>query len=236
MNHGIPNGADHVTWLDIGAEIARRGSLERLKMHRNSVALVGVSLTTLYQAATCHRECHGGPHILEAFCGRAYNLAAAAIHLGKFGFYDEAFNLIRGVGEIANIVFLSVRKPEQFQIWLNADDKTRRNKYGPGWVRKQLDTDGEYPLVANYEWYSALSENTHVNPGTRPNYHNDERRRMCGGIFQKKGLDEVMNTLGEILVYLALFITRFFKFDDLFEELCELTRGKEGPGQASNIN
>jgi len=78
-----------------------------LEESSDEVALIGVALSALFQAATCYRSCSGGPHILEALAGRSYNLAAAAYTVITRGFYDEGLLLIRSIGEIANLIALS---------------------------------------------------------------------------------------------------------------------------------
>ncbi len=124
-NHGIPNGVGHVKMLDVGALHALRTGEEALKAkEERNLEFIGVCMTALYQAATCHRECYGGQHLLEALCGRAYNLSAAAIHLAKIGYYDEALNLVRGIGEIANLVALGAVDQTAIKEWLEADEKT----------------------------------------------------------------------------------------------------------------
>jgi hypothetical protein len=186
-NHGIPNGTDHLRLLDLGALHALKSGEQALKeKEEGNFEFIGVCMTVLYQAATCHRQCHGGGHLLESLCGRAYNLSAAAIHLAKIGYYDEALNLVRGIGEIANLVALSATEPSAIKEWLAADDKTRRNKFSPARVRERLSKALVAPMIADQDWYSHLCEKyTHVTPDTKPNFHNDERPR-CGGFFQKK--------------------------------------------------
>ena len=219
-NHDIPNGVAHVQLLDTGALYTLKAGGEALaEKEKGNLEFIGVCLSVLYQAATCHRKCHGGGHVLEALCGRAYNLAAAAIHLSKIGYYDEALNLVRGIGEITNLVSLSVVEEGAMQEWLNSDDKTRRNKFSPARVRERVAKSALMPMVADYDWYSTLCEKyTHVTPKTKPNFHNEERP-MCGGQFQQKGLDESLGRLAGILGILAMLICKHFQFDDLFADI-----------------
>ncbi len=229
-NHDIPNGIDHVRLLDLGALHALKVGEQALKQNeKGNLKFIGVCMTVLYQAATCHRRCHGGAHLLESLCGRAYNLSAAAIHLAKIGYYDEALNLVRGIGEIANLVALSAVEPDAIKQWLAADDKARRNKFSPARVRERLAKTAVMPMIADADWYGTLCEKyTHVTPNTKPNFHNDERPR-CGGFFQEKGLDEVLGNLATILGFLAMFVCRFFDFDDLFKEISSMLKDDAAP-------
>ena len=106
-NFGLPLGSDHLKFLFDNEARTRRVSATNLKRHFRDLLLIGTCLCALYQAATCHRKCHGGSHVLEALAGRTYNLSAAAYNLIMLGYYDEALNLTRGIGEIYNLIALS---------------------------------------------------------------------------------------------------------------------------------
>jgi hypothetical protein len=231
-NHNIPHGVAHLELLDAGAGYALDKSRSVLEEKEGNQEFIGVCMNVLYQAATCTRKCHGGGHVLESICGRAYNLAAAALHLSKLGYYDEALNLIRGIGEIYNLVALSAFEQNSMQEWLQADEKTRRNKFSPASVRKRLAKFDADAMIAYGDWYSDLCEKyTHVTPKTRPNFHND-KQPMCGGHFQSEGLDEVLGQLVMVLGALSMFICRYFKFDDLFQEISDMLKGGE---EGSNL-
>jgi hypothetical protein len=226
-NNSIPTGLAHLELLEEGAKfsqgMARRAFWE--KRDDANLRLIGTCLCILYQAATCHRKWHGSGHVLESMCGKAYNAAAAAMQLGRLGYYDEALSLVRGIGEIANLVALSTVEKGAIQEWLRADEKTRWNKFRPGKVRERLaKADVKLPLIADADWYSSLTEKyTHLSPKMRPNFHNEERP-VCGGVFQPKGLNEVLGSLVAILMFLSMFICRYFQFDDLFEEITRMIR------------
>jgi hypothetical protein len=120
----IPNGLDHIALLE---RVGRMTAAQTVPLFsKDELRAVGVSLNILYQAATCHRRCHGGNHMLERLCGRAYNLGCAAFHLLMLGCYDEALGLIRGIGELSNIVILAAEDPKAIQEWINADAVTLR--------------------------------------------------------------------------------------------------------------
>ena len=62
----FPSGIEH---LKMVATLEAATYAQSMKHLRNSAtdsqALIGTSLSALYQAGTCHRKCHGGPHIFE---------------------------------------------------------------------------------------------------------------------------------------------------------------------------
>jgi hypothetical protein len=176
-------------------------------------------LCILYQASTCHRQCNGGGHLLERLCGRAHNLASAAFNLIRDGAYDEALNLIRSLGELQNLVLLSVFDKKSFEEWLKADTKTRKRKFGPVHIRLLLEkAQNAPPLIVTEDWYGELCEKfVHVTTATVPNMHNDERPRV-GGFYQEKGLEKALEALSDTLGGLGLLICHYFKFQDLLED------------------
>ena len=91
----VTSGSDHIRLLLASASFVRAESEKHLKSCIDDCAMIGTAMSALYQAATCHRGCNGGPHVFEAVCWRAYNLACAAYILALSGLYDEAASLIR---------------------------------------------------------------------------------------------------------------------------------------------
>src|SRR5260370_15539753 len=115
---GVPSGLNHIAFLE---QVGRMTTAQTLPLlAKEELKSVGVSLNILYQAATCQRQCHGGAHMLERLCGRAYNHGCAAFHLLMLGFYDEALGLIRGIGELSNIMILAAEDPAAIQEWIHA--------------------------------------------------------------------------------------------------------------------
>lgn len=222
----IPVGLDHLLMVERLNSVLKDKTYQEMLTNKEPARLVGTALSILYQAATCQRECHGGAHILESLCGRAYNLGTSAYILCTLGFYDEALNLVRGIGEIANIVSLSVVDKDALKEWLGSDAKTRMTKFSPAKVRKLLEEKGRELMYADRDWYSQLCENyTHVHPGTAPNLHNKTNQAYVGGIFQEDGLWKAIGELATVLSFLSMIISRYFKFDDLFELLNSQIKG-----------
>src|SRR6266481_2033646 len=191
----IPSGLGHLKMLADLETITRRESSKGLGELATDRRMIGTALSAIYQAATCHRTCHGGPHILEALCGRMYNLAASAYILALSGFYDEALNLIRSIGEISNLIALSVIDKNALRVWLSSDKKTRLRKFSPSEIRKALERQEPALVLATEDWYARFCESyVHVTPQTRPNMHNTRGQAYVGGVYQEEGFN---NALGE---------------------------------------
>ncbi len=216
----IPSGLGHLKMLADLETITRRESSKGLGELATDRRMIGTALSAIYQAATCHRTCHGGPHILEAPCGRMYNLAASAYILALSGFYDEALNLIRSIGEISNLIALSVVDKNALREWLSSDKKTRLRKFSPSQVRKALEREQPTLLLANEDWYARFCETySHVTPRTKPNMHNATGKGYAGGVYQPEGLRTTFGELATVLGAVALIVCGYFKFDDLFKEI-----------------
>ena len=216
----IPNELAHLRMLATLSENTRHASEPELRKHAEDLRIIDTSLSALYQASTCHRKCHGGAHILEALAGRAYNLGGASYILISRAFYDEALNLVRSIGEISNLVLLSVVDKDSLGSWLSADRKTRLKDFSPAKVRCLLEAQGTAPMYFDKDWYSLLCDKyTHVSPRTRPNLHNDEGLPHVGGALQPAGVADSVSELATVLGCVAMVICKYFDFDDLFGEL-----------------
>jgi len=212
-------GRDHLAFLSLAEQQTNQLTLVGLDKLDADCEVIGTSMCILYQAATCYRKCSGGSHVLESLIGRAYNLCCSAYILILRGFYDEAMNLIRSLGEIANLWMLLSGQGTEALEWLNADEKERKTKFSPLRVRMRLE-EMEKPLVATESWYKDYCERfTHVTPHTRPNQYDQSITGIAGGVLQKEGLDKSIGDLASISGSLALLIAHAFKFNDLWEAL-----------------
>jgi hypothetical protein len=221
----IPNGIEHLSLLMTGAKCAYLETAKHFDEVELQRKIVGTCLNVLYQAATCHRKCHGGGHVLESLCGRAYNLSCAAYYLATIGFYDETLNLIRGIGEMTNLVILSASDPPKIREWLETNPKERLQKFSPIKVRLMLEALG-VNACATEEWYKELSEDyAHITPTTKPNSHGGIP--FVGALYKSEGMKKCFDALLYVMTFLSLFICRYFKFDDLFEELSLMLRESE---------
>jgi hypothetical protein len=220
----LPIGVPHLTMMNAISMAVSSETRSHSEEYIGNWELVGTSLSALYQAATCYRQCHGGDHMLERLCGRAYNLGCGAYELTLVGLYDEALNLIRSLGEMTNLIMLSALDPPKIQEWLVADRKTRLSKFGPAAIRRMLENKGY--ICATEEWYREMSEGyTHVTPATQPNLHGGAA--WIGGKYEEKGAEKCFGALLYVTTMLAMFVCRFFKFDDLFKEISAKLREEE---------
>lgn len=216
----IPSGLAHLEILADLEAITYSKSKENLAEAVTDRQLIGTGLSALYQAATCHRKCHGGPHILESLCGRMYNLAVSAYALALRGLYDEALNLIRSIGEVSNLIALSVVDKQALTEWLSSDKKTRLKKFSPSGVRKALERQQPDLLLANDDWYRRFCEQyTHITPQTKPNMHNAVGKCYAGGVYQPEGLMMTLGELATVLGSVSLIVCGYFKLNDLFDEI-----------------
>lgn len=178
----VPRELEHLKMIAVINQKNRTISNKHLKSHESDLRVLGTSLSVLFEAATCHRKCYGGDHVLEGIAARTYNLACSAYSLISIGFYDEALNLVRSIGEISNLVALSVKDKELWKEWVNSDKKTRIKKFSPTKVRILLG--GDIPTLMDEDWYSELCESyAHMTPDANPNMHNELQRRVAGGLI-----------------------------------------------------
>ena len=218
----IPSGLNHLKMVTSIAEHNQHLSTSKMNAINHDLNILGISLSILYQAATCHRKCFGGSHILESLAGRAYNLACSSYLLICNGFYDEALNLVRSIGEITNLVSLSVVDKSALERWINSDTRTRLRDFSPSKIRTLLEKHDPALLCANRDWYSHFCENyTHVHAGTKPNVHNADNQAYAGGTVQDDGLKLSVAELTNITTQLAMFISKYVEMTDMFSVLCD---------------
>ncbi len=223
----VPSGLAHLSMLSRINTENRQASENLLKNQNPDLRILGESMAALYLAATCHRKCWGGDHILEALAARIYNLACASYSLISVGFYDEALSLVRSIGEIANLLSLSVNDKPKFVDWIKSSKRERIREFSPARVRKLLEKSGL--VLMDEKWYSELCESyTHVTPATKPNRFNEDDRNVCGGIVQEKGVQESIEQLTSLVSMVALFYCKYFELDDYFERIVQEARIEQG--------
>jgi hypothetical protein len=215
----VPTGLAHIDMLARINQRNRAVAQTLLQSHREDLDMFGRSLHVLYLAATCHRKCWGGGHVMEFMAGRVYNLACAAYSLICIAYYDEALNLTRSIGEAANLVALFHMDEHAFPKWVQASKRDRIREFGPAKVRGRLKAEGGVLLMDDDRYAELCETYTHPTPGTAPNQHNEMHRAICGGIVQEDGLRESIGALAEMTTAIALYYTKLFNFDDLFEDL-----------------
>ena len=151
-----------------------------------------------------------------------YNLGISAYLLMLRGFYDEALNLIRSVGEIGNLISLSMAEDDVITQWVSADKKTRLREFSPYKVRLKLERAGGV-VIAPEDWHSRFCENyAHATPGMVPSMHNEFELGWAGGVVQEVGfsltLDEVVGKVGSV----AMMAAAFARLDDYVQRLSQM--------------
>lgn len=186
------------------AETASRRETLGLKAPQ-CLAQLGTVLSLSDRLATCWWGCRGGDHLVERLIGRAVSSVRASLRLMSGGYYDEALSITRGVGEVANLLALFVADPTAFSKWTTADDRERRNNFGPAAVRRRVADLGA-PLPVSAERYAVLCEiGTHVTPRTNPQGHNPFGMPVLGGRFQEIGYLLALNELAVPFAFVSVF-------------------------------
>jgi hypothetical protein len=137
---------------------------------------LGTMLSILYRLGCCHYGCRGGDHQIEWLIVKLVNQAVSAYRLIRDGQYDEALMLIRGAGEVVNLIWLFHVDAKALAEWRTSDKKARMNKFGPGAVRGKLKTLPIGPPIDDSR-YSALCEiGTHPTPMQIPGHYTGSGR------------------------------------------------------------
>jgi hypothetical protein len=175
-------------------------------------------LSFLYRFASCHWDCHDKGHRIERLAGRAFTSSRSAIRLIAFGYYDEAFGLIRGIAELANLLFLFHIKRETLRDWFLASEAERWRRFSPEKVRKAIKTAGaEVPISkTHYSWLCGVG--VHVNPEIMPQTHNKEKQGHLGAVFQHDGHTRAIANLGWCLFVTFGIIARTADVDAIPKE------------------
>jgi hypothetical protein len=173
------------------------------KLPKNAEHL-GDTLAYLYGIACCMWGCKGGDHTLEWLAGRVCNQALGSFRLIRCGSYDESLMLTRGIGEIANLLWLFKCDQANIVSWKTADRKTRLNVYGPAAVRKAIETFGDKPPIDAQRYQKLCEVGTHPVPGNAPGHFTGTGRPVLGGFFQEVGVFVCMNELGLAVASSAL--------------------------------
>jgi hypothetical protein len=227
MQIEIPTALEHLKFIRKAAIFAESEASSFSLQAKEDLVLLGDSMHAIYLSATCAERCLGGPHNIEYIGARVYNLSAAAYNLIVAGFYDEAQSLIRSIGEISNILSLSVCDHASFEEWLVSDKQKRISSFSPAKVRKMVERSNGV-LIMSQQTYSDLCEDyTHLIPGVRPNNY-DHNRNVCGGVSQKSGFKQSISLLSYIVSMLGLFFCKHSGLDNEFSKIEHIWRGRSG--------
>lgn len=188
------------------------------------------ALLITYKIATCEdgKHCRKGDHIIESLAARAYNLALSAILLSASGFYDEALNSIRSLGELANVLAYLSLYPADYPNWVQADKKTRLSKYSPAAIRTAIEKSSGFEPPMDKATYAELCElSTHVHGATAPNAYGSDGRRHAGGFSEENGVEKVAGLLNNTMFMIALLASKMVGRDDLFNKAVEFVRAQK---------
>jgi len=165
----------------------------------------GTVLSILYRLASCYYGCSGGDHQVEWLAGKFVNQAVSVHRLVRAAQYDEALMLVRGMGEIANLLWLFQEDRTELVAWKAADKKTRLNHFGPGAVRRRLEKLGELGPPIDTERYAALCEiATHPTPSLAPGHYSGTSRPVLGAVLQEVGVFVCVNELAYAIAMAAI--------------------------------
>lgn len=221
----IPTGLEYIKMIASFGEEISRDSVPYLANHKDDLDVLGTALSIFYITATCHRKCQGGSHVLESLVARAYNLALSAYTLTCRGLYDEALNLVRSIGEIANLLGLFLTNSDATNQWLNSEKNTRIRKFGPAKVRQLLESENSILTFADKDWYSKFCEDySHVHPGTKPNAYNVHKQGNAGGCFQEEGIKKSIDELVNVCAHIAIIVSKYAELDDLRKILVDMVK------------
>ena len=166
---------------------------------------VGTVLSILYRLACCYYGCPGGDHQVEWLTGKFMNQAVSVHRLVRAAQYDEALMLIRGMGEIVNLLWLFQEDRAELVAWKAADKKTRLNHFGPAAVRRRLEMLSELGPPVDAERYAALCEiAVHPTPNFAPGHYSGTGRPVLGAILQEVGIFVCVNEFAYAIAMAAI--------------------------------
>jgi hypothetical protein len=166
---------------------------------------LGTVLSILYRLACCAWGCHGGDHQIEWLTGKIVNHAAGSHRLIRSGNYDEALALVRGIGEIANLLWLFEMDPAALAQWKSVDRRERMKQFSPVNVRERLKTATPIGAPIGDDRYRALCEvATHPQPLFPPGHYSGTGRPVLGVLIQPAGIYATNTELGYAVAMAAL--------------------------------
>lgn len=158
---------------------------------------LGTVASLLDRVASCWWGCSKGDHAAEYLVGRATTLLNGAVRLMRFGLYDEALNLVRSLGESANLMLLFAQDSETvFADWKGAGPARRRDRFKPALVRRRLKKLGAVIPMDDAHYAKLCESATHPTPGVRPQDYNSQGRAILTPILQPAGVIVVLNEAG----------------------------------------
>jgi hypothetical protein len=113
--------------------------------------------------------------------------------------------LIRGMGELANLLWLFYEDRAELAAWKVADRKARLNNFGPAAVRRRLEVLNKMGPPIDAERYAALCEiATHPTPYLAPGHYTGRGRPVLGAILQEVGVFVCVNELAYAMAMVSI--------------------------------
>lgn len=214
----VPEGLDFLRLVleqeDQCEEHTRQRLIEMGEKAPQCLEHLGSVLSLLDRAASCFWECRGGDHIVEYLAGRVSSSARAALRLLYFGFYDESLLLTRGIGEVANLLFLFMKDSQVLGEWQRSSKKERLNGFTPVKIRLRLEALG-IPVPIDEHRYTRLCEiAAHVTPQTKPQAHNPFGMPFNGAYFQEAGVLVSLNELAAATALVTVPLPQLLNLDE----------------------
>ncbi|WP_338830453.1 hypothetical protein [Bradyrhizobium sp. 27S5] len=204
-----------------------------------TVDATGTVLSILYRLACCYYGCRGGDHQIEWLTGKFVSQAISAYRLVRAAQYDEALMLIRGMGEIANLLWLFYEDRTELATWKVADKKARLNNFRPSAVRRRLESLNQLGPPIDAERYAALCEiGTHPTPALAPGHYSGTGQPVLGAILQEVGVFVCVNELAYTVAMAAIPIVVLLNASDDVKAASknESVRLLEGIGNFTVLN
>jgi len=176
-------------------------------------------------------------HAVWYLVARTSSYGRAALRLAKMGFYDEALNLVRSIGEIANFFALFSAAPETIDEWKNSDRPYRLQHLTPAKIRRRLVAMNQRPVMDEGTYATLCEVSTHPVPELRPQQFNHAGRSTTGGVyFQEAGFLVVLNEMAIATSLLVLFAAKVCKVPgDKFKEIARACAKCAGATGGINI-
>ena len=166
---------------------------------------LGTVLSYLDCVASCRWSCSGGSHLEEHLIDRTLSNILAAHRLLRIGYFDQAGNIIRQIGETTNLVYLFMESNTSFVEWQNSSEKTKRKKFSPGRVRSRLTTLSLSPLWDNKMYQLFSRALVHVSSSIEPRNHEVLTSPAIGSNYRPAATLLTIMSLSTAAVTLLLF-------------------------------
>jgi hypothetical protein len=148
-------------------------------------------------------------HTVQLFAIRLFNIGASALKLGLSGYYQQAFQLMRDVLELVNLLDLFRADRSKIAEWRLADNKILKKHFSPASVRTALDSfpdykgqkagrDRQYAIFSEHAAHATYRGFNLVAPNNQP---------RIGPFFDEKLLQAFLEDLGRHLSHVSLAVS-----------------------------